>query len=179
MPVPDQLSPATTPLRKLPSCNHEIVFISPSDTEPVGRVASLTFLPCDEKAFQLGRRFGSRLGEETLCESLFWGSEGTSKEAEIERRNGKVIFWLGLSAAVVSLLIGMFNCGSPRRGERSGSINWPVKVDRFKGRLPLVKLSRRSELASGSFPPVSGPIRFWRPFRARRNKHNPPRVNPG
>jgi hypothetical protein len=84
MPVPDQLSPATTPLRKLPSCNHEIVFISPSDTEPVDRVASLTFLPCDEKAFQLGRRFGSRLGEETLCESLFWESEGTSKEAEIE-----------------------------------------------------------------------------------------------
>jgi hypothetical protein len=117
MPVPDQLSPATTPLRKLPSCNHEIVFISPSDTEPVGRVASLTFLPCDEKAFQLGRRFGSRLGEETLCESLFWESEGTSKEAEIERRNGKVIYWLGLSAAVVSLLVGMFYLweSTPRR----------------------------------------------------------------
>ena len=107
MPVPDQLSPATTRLRKLPSCNHEIV----------GRLASLTFLPCDEKAFQLGRRFGSRLGEETLCESLFRESEGTSREAELERRNGKVIYWLGSSAAVASLLVGMLYLweSTPRR----------------------------------------------------------------
>lgn len=106
-PVSDHLNPATTPLRKPSSCHYEIVFISPSETEPAGRLVSLTFLPGDETAFPLGRRFGSRWGEETLCENLLWESEATSKEAEIERRKGKAIDWLGSSAAVVSLLVGM------------------------------------------------------------------------
>jgi hypothetical protein len=42
---------------------------------------------------------------------------------------------------------------------------------------PAVTLTATS-LGDGSLL-YRGPIRFWRPFRARRYKHNPPRVNPG
>jgi hypothetical protein len=113
MPVSDQLKPATTFFRKLQSRNNELLSVSPLDPKPVGRLASLTILPGGEKAFPLGlagengRRFGRCLGKKTLCEGLFWDSEGTSKEAEIERWNGKVIYWLGSSTAIVSLLVGM------------------------------------------------------------------------
>jgi hypothetical protein len=112
MPVPDHLNPATTLFRKVQSPS-ELVFVSPTDLKPVARLASLTIFPYGEKTFPLGlagengRRFGRGRGKATLCESLFWESEGTPKDAERERRNGKVIYWLGSSAAVASLLVGM------------------------------------------------------------------------
>ena len=111
-PVPDHCDPATTLFRKGQSRN-ELVFVAPPDPKPVARLASLTILPYAEKAFppgsngENGRPFGRGRGKETLCQSLFWESEGTSKETERGRRNGNVIYWLGSSAAIVSLLVGM------------------------------------------------------------------------
>src|ERR1700760_4252126 len=93
MPLPDRLDPAMTFIGKIQSRN-ELVFVSPPNPKPVARPASLKILPYRKK----GRRFARCWGKETLCLGLFWKSEGSPKEAEIERRNGKVIYWLSSSA---------------------------------------------------------------------------------
>src|ERR1700730_11429638 len=93
--VPDHLNPAATLFRKVQSRN-ELVLVAPTDPKPVARLASLTLFSHGEKALPLGlagehgRPFGRVRGKETLCPSLFWGSAGTSKEAERKRRSAKL-----------------------------------------------------------------------------------------